>query len=92
MRQFLRILEYAKPYLFKLIIGFVLVVIVGQSPLFMPLVQKFVIDDILFHSKSQSGQEGARRFQRARCPKRLPVVLSRQEVQALLSAMDGRKD
>ncbi|MCZ6677349.1 MAG: ABC transporter ATP-binding protein [Candidatus Poribacteria bacterium] len=50
MKQFLRLFKYAKPYLPKLILGFVLVVIVGQSPLFMPLVQKFVIDDILFHS------------------------------------------
>ena len=47
MKQFFRLFAYAKPYLPKLILGFFLVVLVGQSPLFMPLVQKFVIDDLL---------------------------------------------
>ena len=47
MKQFFRLFAYAKPYIPKLILGFFLVVLVGQSPLFMPLVQKFVIDDIL---------------------------------------------
>ena len=47
MKQFFRLFAYAKPYLPKLIVGFFLVVLVGQSPLFMPLVQKFVIDDLL---------------------------------------------
>ena len=47
MKQFFRLFAYAKPYLPKLILGFFLVVLVGQSPLFMPLVQKFVIDTLL---------------------------------------------
>ena len=47
MKQFFRLFAYAKPYLPKLILGFFLVVLVGQSPLFMPLVQKFVIDNLL---------------------------------------------
>ncbi len=47
MKQFFRLFAYAKPYIPKLILGFFLVVLVGQSPLFMPLVQKFVIDDLL---------------------------------------------
>ncbi len=47
MKQFFRLFKYAKPYLPKLILGFFLVVLVGQSPLFMPLVQKFVIDDVI---------------------------------------------
>ncbi len=47
MKQFFRLFAYAKPYLPKLILGFFLVVLVGQSPLFMPLVQKFIIDTVL---------------------------------------------
>ena len=47
MEKFFRLFAYAKPYIPKLILGFFLVVLVGQSPLFMPLVQKFVIDDLL---------------------------------------------
>ena len=47
MKQFFRLFAYAKPYLPKLILGFFLVVLVGQSPLFMPLVQKFLIDTVL---------------------------------------------
>ncbi len=47
MKHFFRLFAYAKPYLPKLIIGFLLVVLVGQSPLFMPLVQKFIIDTVL---------------------------------------------
>ena len=47
MKQFFRLFAYAKPYLPKLILGFFLVVLVGQSPLFMPLVQMFVIDTLL---------------------------------------------
>jgi subfamily B ATP-binding cassette protein MsbA len=46
MKQFLRILTYAKPYWIKLGLGFVLILIVGQAQILMPLVQKFVIDDI----------------------------------------------
>ncbi|MCH8295903.1 ABC transporter ATP-binding protein [Candidatus Poribacteria bacterium] len=59
MKQFLRLLTYARPYLPKLIFGFVLILIVGQSGLFMPLVQKFVIDDIIFNAKEP---EITRRF------------------------------
>ena len=55
MKQFFRLFKYAKPYLPKLILGFILVVIVGQSPIFMPLVQKFVIDDVLFQSNEPIG-------------------------------------
>ena len=47
MKQFFRLFAYAKPYIPKLILGFFLVVLVGQSPLFMPLVQKFLIDTVL---------------------------------------------
>jgi subfamily B ATP-binding cassette protein MsbA len=50
MKQFLRILTYAKPYWIKMVLGFVLILIVSQSSLFMPLVYKFVIDGILLHS------------------------------------------
>ena len=53
MKQFLRVLTYAKPYWLKLGLGFVLILIVGQSALVMPLVQQFVIDKILisFYAK-----------------------------------------
>ena len=47
MKKFIRLFAYAKPYLPKLILGFFLVVLVGQSPIFMPLVQKFLIDTVL---------------------------------------------
>lgn len=51
MKQFLRILTYAKPYWFRLGLGFILILIVGQSALFMPLMQPFVIDHILSHAQ-----------------------------------------
>ena len=47
MKQFFRLFPYAKPYLPKLILGFFLVVLVGQSALFMPFVTMFLIDTIL---------------------------------------------
>ena len=52
MKQFFRLFAYAKPYIPKLILGFFLVVLVGQSPLFMPLVQKFLIDTVLGSSNA----------------------------------------
>ena len=51
MKQFLRILKYGRPYLFRLLFGFALILVIAQSGLFMPLVQRFVIDEILFHAK-----------------------------------------
>jgi len=47
MKEFLRILKYARPYLPKLLFGFFLILIIAQSQLVMPLVQRFVIDGIL---------------------------------------------
>ncbi|MBB17750.1 ABC transporter ATP-binding protein [Candidatus Poribacteria bacterium] len=47
MKEFLRILKYARPYLPRLLFGFFLILIIAQSQLVMPLVQRFVIDDIL---------------------------------------------
>ena len=47
MKEFLRILKYARPYLPRLLLGFFLILIIAQSQLVMPLVQRFVIDDIL---------------------------------------------
>lgn len=51
MKEFLRVLKYGRPYLFRLIFGFALILLIAQSGLFMPLVQKFVIDDVLYHAK-----------------------------------------
>ncbi|HHZ90097.1 TPA: ABC transporter ATP-binding protein [Candidatus Poribacteria bacterium] len=52
MKEFLRILKYARPYLPRLLFGFFLILIIAQSQLFMPLVQRFVIDDILSDVKA----------------------------------------
>ena len=51
MRLFIRILKYSKPYLFHLLFGFGLMILLAQQSLLMPLFQQFVIDDILFHAK-----------------------------------------
>lgn len=52
MSYFLRLLNYARPYLFRLSLVFVLILLLGQAGLFMPLMQKFIIDDILLRSRA----------------------------------------
>lgn len=49
--KFVRLLRYGRPYLFRLLTGFFLIVVTAQSGLVMPLVQKFVIDDVLSSAK-----------------------------------------
>ena len=51
MSYFLRLLGYARPYLFRLSLVFFLILLLGQAGLFMPLMQKFIIDDILLRSR-----------------------------------------
>ena len=51
MSYFLRLLSYARPYLFRLSLVFLLILLLGQAGLFMPLMQKFIIDDILLRSR-----------------------------------------
>ncbi len=51
MNYFLRLLSYARPYLFRLSLVFLLILLLGQAGLFMPLMQKFIIDDILLRSR-----------------------------------------
>ncbi|MDE0298653.1 MAG: ABC transporter ATP-binding protein [Candidatus Poribacteria bacterium] len=51
MNYFLRLLGYARPYLFRLSLVFLLILLLGQAGLFMPLMQKFIIDDILLRSR-----------------------------------------
>ena len=51
MKQFLRLLKFARPYYFRLGFGFILILLLGQAGLFMPLMQKFIIDNILFRSR-----------------------------------------
>ena len=51
MNYFLRLLSYARPYLFRLSLVFVLILLLGQAGLFMPLMQKFIIDKILLRSR-----------------------------------------
>ena len=51
MSYFLRLLVYARPYLFRLGLIFILILLLGQAGLFMPLMQKFIIDDILLRSR-----------------------------------------
>ena len=51
MKYFLRLLSYARPYLFRLSLVFLLILLLGQAGLFMPLMQKFIIDDILLRSR-----------------------------------------
>ena len=50
MKYFLRLLSYARPYLFRLSLVFLLILLLGQAGLFMPLMQKFIIDKILLRS------------------------------------------
>lgn len=50
MSYFLRLLRYARPYLFRLSLIFLLILLLGQAGLFMPLMQKFIIDRILLRS------------------------------------------
>ena len=54
MKNFIRIIKYGRPYLGWLIFGFLLILVLAQSQLFMPLVQRFVIDDILSKTKEES--------------------------------------
>jgi subfamily B ATP-binding cassette protein MsbA len=51
MNNFVRLLSYARPYLFRLSFVFLLILLLGQAGLFMPLMQKFIIDDILMRSR-----------------------------------------
>ena len=51
MKEFLRILKYGKPYRSRLLFGFLLILLIAQSGLFMPLIQRFVIDEILPHAR-----------------------------------------
>ena len=51
MNYFVRLLSYARPYLFRLSFVFLLILLLGQAGLFMPLMQKFIIDDILLRSR-----------------------------------------
>ena len=50
MNHFLRLISYARPYMFRLSFVFLLILLLGQAGLFMPLMQKFIIDDILLRS------------------------------------------
>jgi subfamily B ATP-binding cassette protein MsbA len=50
MRQLIRILKYTKPYLFHLLFGFGLMILLAQQSLLMPLFQRFVIRNILSHA------------------------------------------
>ena len=50
MNHFLRLISYARPYMFRLSFVFLLILLLGQAGLFMPLMQKFIIDDILGRS------------------------------------------
>lgn len=49
--KFVRLLRYGRPYLFRLLTGFLLIVVTAQAGLVMPLVQRFVIDDVLSNAK-----------------------------------------
>ena len=51
MNYFLRLLRYARPYVFRLSLVFILILLLGQAGLFMPLMQKFIIDRILLRSR-----------------------------------------
>ena len=51
MNYLVRLLSYARPYLFRLSFVFLLILLLGQAGLFMPLMQKFIIDDILLRSR-----------------------------------------
>ena len=53
MKNFIRIIKYGRPYLGWLILGFGLIMILAQSQLFMPLVQRFVIDQILTNAREE---------------------------------------
>ena len=50
MNHFLRLISYARPYMFRLSFVFILILLLGQAGLFMPLMQKFIIDSILLRS------------------------------------------
>lgn len=50
MRKLLRLYKYARPYRFLLVFGFLLIVLDGLFGTVMPLITKFVIDDVLLKS------------------------------------------
>ena len=51
MNHFLRLFSYARPYALRLSFVFILILVAGQAGLFMPLMQRFVVDSILLRSR-----------------------------------------
>lgn len=68
MRNFIRIIKYGRPYLGWLILGFGLIMILAQSQLFMPLVQRFVIDQVLTNAREELVPVRIRDFEIERTP------------------------
>ena len=66
MNYFLRLLRYARPYVFRLSLVFILILLLGQAGLFMPLMQKFIIDRILLRSRDPLASYGLDLSKRSR--------------------------